>query len=295
MCSGKEIALYIYSSISRLEYRQGDINLSFKPSGLITLTTDFGHRGPFIGVMKGVIIDRCPKASVIDLTHECLVHWPTEAGFWIARSYSFFTVGTLHLAVVDPGVGTRRGLLIILLDGHIFLGPNNGLLAEIAAKPGSIVRLMSTHVIEKYRLPSDSRTFHGRDILAPIAAALVTGRLRFEECGVEFEDYVRDGVKKPEFFSGTLTGQVITTDNFGNLITNISREALGHFRNPRIVAGGEKIELKKTYGDVVPGKYLALINSLEMLEIACSERNAMETLGIGRGASVKIVEGAAKH
>ena len=285
------IALHLYSSIPSLEYRQGDISLLFKPSGLITLTTDFGHRGPFIGVMKGVIIDRCPKASVIDLTHECLVHWPAEAGFWIARSYSFFAAGTVHLAVVDPGVGTKRGLLIILLDGHIFLGPNNGLFAEIADRPDSIVRLMSTQIIEKYRLPSDSNTFHGRDILAPIAAALVAGTLRFEECGIEFEDYVGDIVEKPEYFSGSLTGQVITTDNFGNLITNISREALGDFRDPRIVAGGEEIELKKTYGDVVPGQYLALINSLEMLEIACSERNAMEMLGIGRGAPVKIVEG----
>ena len=264
--------------------------MSFKPSGLITLTTDFGHIGPFIGVMKGVILERCPSATIIDLTHECLVHWPVEAGFWIARSYSFFDEGTIHLAVVDPGVGTQRGLLIIHFKGHLFLGPNNGLFSEIAAQDKALVRLVSPSIIKSYRLDNDSNTFHGRDILSPIAAALAGGRLRFEDCGDEYEDWVGDIIEKPEVLSGLVTGQVVTTDNFGNLITNISKDDLKGFKEPQVLAGGESINLKNTYGDLEPGKFLALINSIEMLEIACSERNATETLGIGRGSPVKIVE-----
>ena len=257
---------------------------------MITLTTDFGHRGPFIGVMKGIILGRCPAVTIVDLTHECLVHWPAEAGFWIARSYAHFSSGTLHLAVVDPGVGTKRGLLVILLNGHLFLGPNNGLFSEIASLPESIVRLVSSATIKNHQLRNNSSTFHGRDILAPIAAALVTGELSFEECGRECDDYVGDIVEKPELLAGALVGQVITTDNFGNLITNISREDLKEIQNPLILAGGEKIHLRNTYGDVEPGRLLALINSVEMLEIACSERNATETLGIGRGSPVKVIE-----
>ena len=264
--------------------------MSFKPSRLITLTTDFGHIGPFIGVMKGVILGHCPNATIVDLTHECLVHWPVEAGFWIARSYSFFPEGTIHLAVVDPGVGTQRGLLIIHFRGHLFLGPNNGLFSEIAAQDDALVRLVSPSVISAFKLDNDSNTFHGRDILSPIAAALAAERLRFEDCGPICEDWVGDIIEMPEILSRVVTGQVVTIDNFGNLITNIARDDFSHIKEPQVLAGGEYIILKNTYGNVEPGKFLALINSIEMLEIACSERNATEALGIGRGSPIKVIE-----
>ena len=100
----------------------------FTPSGVITVTTDFGHRGPFVGTMKGVIIARYPNARLVDLTHEVHVHWPAEAGFWLERSYQYFPPGTVHLAVVDPGVGSARRLLAALASGHTFVAPDNGLL-----------------------------------------------------------------------------------------------------------------------------------------------------------------------
>ena len=101
------------------------------PSGIITLTTDFGHKDPFVGVMKGCILSRMPECRIVDLSHEIMAHWPVEAGFWLEKSYSYFPTGTVHLAVVDPGVGTDRPILIVEADEHIFLAPDNGLLAPV--------------------------------------------------------------------------------------------------------------------------------------------------------------------
>src|SRR5580658_10956223 len=105
-----------------------------EPSGVITVTTDFGHQGPFVGVMKGVILARFPQARIVDLTHEIVVHWPAEAGFWLARSFAYFPAGTVHLAVVDPGVGTARDLLVVSAAGHSFVAPDNGLLAGVVSR-----------------------------------------------------------------------------------------------------------------------------------------------------------------
>ncbi|HYX74435.1 MAG TPA: SAM-dependent chlorinase/fluorinase, partial [Steroidobacteraceae bacterium] len=114
-----------------------------RPSGVITITTDFGHQGPFVGVIKGCILTRFPEARLVDLTHEIVVHWPAEAGFWLARAFSYFPAGTVHMAVVDPGVGTARNIVAVRAGGHYFLAPDNGLLAPVAARARDpyIVRL----------------------------------------------------------------------------------------------------------------------------------------------------------
>src|SRR5476651_2553530 len=114
-----------------------------QPSGVITITTDFGHQGPFVGVMKGRILSRFAAARIVDLTHEIVVHWPAEAGVWLARAYRYFPSGTVHIAVVDPGVGTSRDIIIVSAGGHLFFAPDNGLLAPIVAQhsDASIVRL----------------------------------------------------------------------------------------------------------------------------------------------------------
>src|ERR1700730_12081587 len=113
------------------------------PSCVITITTDFGHQGPFVGVMKGCILTRFPQARIIDLTHEIVVHWPAEAGFWLARAFGYFPPGTVHVAVVDPGVGTALQIIALLAGGHYFLAPDNGLLAPVASRSDAalIVRL----------------------------------------------------------------------------------------------------------------------------------------------------------
>ena len=263
----------------------------FVASGVVTVTTDFGHRGPFVGTMKGVILSRHAQTQIIDLTHEAWVHWPAEAGFWVARSYHYFPRGTVHLAVVDPGVGTDRSVLLAVGDGHAFLAPDNGLLAEVIEATGAEVRHVSDAVIDAHRLADTSATFHGRDIFAPLAAALAAGRLAPQSCGEPTHDYVPSIIEPVEQRQGQLCGVVITSDHFGNLITNIAARELAGLRRPVVHAGGHDIRFLRTYGDVAPGELLALVNSFGVLEIACAEGHAANHLGLGRGAAVRVGEG----
>ena len=263
----------------------------FKPSGVITITTDFGHRGPFVGTMKGVILNHYPSAKIIDLTHEVYVHWPAEAGFWLERSFRYFPAGTVHLAVVDPGVGTDRSVLLVVGAGHAFLAPDNGLLAGvIEAIDATVIKVEEGH-IARFALGPVSATFHGRDIFAPLAGELASGNTSPAKLGRPTLDYIPSLIEPPESRGGALHGMVITTDNFGNLITNIEAQALAPFRQPVVHAGGHDIVLLRTYADVAPGDLLALVNSYGVVEIACAEQSAAELLGLGRGAPVAVVEG----
>src|ERR1700733_2998979 len=140
-----------------------------KPSGVITITTDFGHQGPFVGVMKGVILTRFPEARIVDLTHEIVVHWPAEAGFWLARAFEYFPSGTVHVAVVDPGVGTSREIVAVSVENHVFFAPDNGLVAPVVnGPPSATVIQFDTGRLARFGLHRPSATFHGRDIFAPI-------------------------------------------------------------------------------------------------------------------------------
>ena len=264
------------------------------PSGVITLTTDFGYRDPFVGVMKGQILLRFADAKVIDLTHEILVHWPAEAGFWLSHSYRYFPRGSVHLAVVDPGVGTQRDIIIVEGDGHIFIAPDNGLLAPVSTRIGAarIHRLDMTH-LSHMGIVAPSATFHGRDIFAPLAAEIAAGRCRPASLGPETHDIVPAWVDEPEVAVDHVSGVVITVDHFGNLITNIeagSLARLGH--QPVVRTGAHQFELRRTYGDKQPGEYLALINAFGVVEIARAEQSAAAGLGLGRGAPVMVVGGA---
>ena len=264
---------------------------TFDACGIVTLTTDFGHSGSFIGTMKGVMLSRAPTLKIVDLTHEILVHWPAEAGFWLHRSFSYFPHGTVHLAVVDPGVGTDRAVLAVKAQGHLFVGPDNGLLAEIIeAFDDAVTTRVSLETIEKYSLQNVSSTFHGRDIFAPLAAEIASGRVAFEELGEETQDYVPSIVEPPEIIGGQLKGVVITSDNFGNLITNIEAAQLDSFDNPLVYAGGHELNIARTYGEVKPGDLLSLINSSGVLEIACAEQSAAEALSISRGSPIVVKE-----
>lgn len=268
----------------------GVMKKHFKPSGVITVTTDFGHRGPFVGTMKGVIVSRFPAVRIIDLTHEAYVHWPAEAGFWMARSYHYFPPGTVHLAVVDPGVGTDRSMLLAVGDGHAFLAPDNGLLAEVIDKSKACAYHIREDIIEANALADISATFHGRDVFAPLAAGIAAGHLEPHTIGTVTDDYVPSIIEPPARRGAQLTGMIITTDHFGNLISNIERADIDAFSRPLIQAGGHNIMFRRTYGDVAPGELLALINSFGVLEIARAQQNAAECLGIGRGAPLKVVE-----
>lgn len=265
----------------------------FLPSGVITITTDFGHEGPFVATVKGRILERLPEARIIDVTHEVPVYWPAEAGFWLARAYCYFPQGSVHMAVVDPGVGTKREIIVAVADGHLFLAPDNGLLAPIVARlAGAVInRLDLAAATSRFKLPPSSATFHGRDIFAPLAAELAAGRAAPADLGPQITEIVPSWIDDPTVGADQVSGVVMSIDHFGNLITNIDAHLLAGFATPVVRTGGHQFALRRTYGDVRPGDFLGLINSFGVVEIARAEQSAAEALGLGRGAPVTIVAG----
>lgn len=263
------------------------------PSGVISITTDFGHKGPFVGVMKGVIYARFPGASIVDLGHEIPAHWPPEAGFWLSRSYRYFPKGSVHLAIVDPGVGTERHILVAARDEHFFIAPDNGLLDTVLEGSSATVHRLDTERLVDLGLPEPSNTFHGRDIFAPVAAEIAAGRLAIEQVGPETRDWTPGWVESPELTPGErVSGVIITIDSFGNLISNIEEALLDGMRRPVATIGGKDFAMRETYGRASPGDYMALINSFGVVEIARAEQSAAEGLSIGRGAPIVVSDQA---
>jgi S-adenosylmethionine hydrolase len=260
---------------------------SFEPCGLVTLTSDFGTRDPYVGVMKGVLLATAPSVRVVDLTHDVLAHWPVEAGFWLSRSFRYFPAGTVHVAVVDPGVGSERAIAALHVEGQVFLAPDNGLLApvlEAAAGPARLRHLAPAAL----GLRPASATFHGRDVFAPVAARLAVGELGFEALGPEVEELVPGWIEEPFESPGQITGTVLTVDRFGNLLTNVDARSLQGRRRVRVRVAGRELDLHRTYSEVRPGDYLALFSSFGVLEIARAEGSAAEGLGLQRGAPIVV-------
>ncbi len=260
-----------------------------RPSGVITITTDFGHKGPFAAVMKGVILTRFLDAKIVDLAHDIPAQWPPEAGFWVSRSYQWFPQGSVHLAIVDPGVGTERDILIAECDGHIFMAPDNGLLAQLfdTCNDPQVYKLDMSK-LASLDLPEPSATFHGRDIFAPIAAELAAGRIETREIGTPTQDWTPGWIDEPDVSPSRITGVIVTVDTFGNLISNIDAGLLEAFNQPVADIGGHQIPMQTTYGRVQPGDYLALINSFGVVEVARAEGSAADGLGSARGAPLVI-------
>jgi len=261
------------------------------PSGVVTLTTDFGHKGPFAAVMKGVMLCRFPQVEVVDLAHDIPAHWPPEAGFWISRSYSYFPSGTVHIAIVDPGVGTEREIIAVEFDSHLFIAPDNGLLEPVInLGENPVVYRVEIEKLADIGITEPSPTFHGRDIFAPVAAELAAGRLSIHEIGSRTDQWTPGWVSEAEYSNGLVSGVVVTVDAFGNLITNIDAALLNELNNPIAHVAGHHLSLKTTYGRAQPGEFLALINSFGVLEIARAEGSAADGLGTERGAPVTVSE-----
>jgi len=263
-----------------------------KPSGVITITTDFGHKGPFAGVMKGVILSRFPDAKVVDLAHDIPAQWPPEAGFWVSRSYAWFPAGTVHLAIVDPGVGTERDILIVEADGHVFIAPDNGLLGQLldGADSPRVFRLIASKT-RALHLQAPSATFHGRDIFAPVAAEIAAGRVTVDDIGEPTSEWTPGWLDEPKSAADKVSGVIVTIDAFGNLISNIDAELIAGFREPVAHIGGHQIAMLQTYGRAKPGELLALVNSFGVVEVAKAEGSAAEGLGSARGAPLVITDG----
>jgi S-adenosyl-L-methionine hydrolase (adenosine-forming) len=262
---------------------------------LITLTTDFGHRDPFVGIMKGVIYSINPDARVIDLTHGIPAQNVTSAALALQSSVRFFPQGTIHVAVVDPGVGSKRRALLIEAAGSFFVGPDNGIFSLLLNNnpPKQIIELTN----EKYHLKPTSTTFHGRDIFAPIAAYLSRG-IAPEEFGSPMGDFVRlawPAVTKTE---GVVQGQIVYIDTFGNLITNIREDDLGGIQSDDLTTSIKDITIRglaQSYANGSESNYVTLVNSLGLLEISLFKGNAQLESGAQIGDRVNVRQSESIH
>ncbi len=265
--------------------------MPFQPSGVITLTTDFGHHDPFVGIMKGVILSRFAQAQIIDVTHEIAPQQVDEAAFWLYRSYRYFPPGSVHLAIVDPGVGSSRRIIAYDAGTHLFIAPDNGLLAPTrAAEPAGRIFAVSAETQARVGLPQVSATFHGRDLFAPLAAALAGGAIRVEDLGSSIDDMVELSLEASISGSGEVSGRVVSVDHFGNLITTIDRSQLASLHQPALRLGERSFDFVRTYSDAAAGEYRALINAFGVVELVRSNGSAAAGLHAGRGAAVCVYD-----
>jgi hypothetical protein len=259
---------------------------------IVTLLTDFGTADYFAGALRGAVLASNPLARVFDITHE-VPPYDVEAGaFTLRASFETFPEGTVHVAVVDPGVGSARRGVAVEGRGHTFVGPDNGLFGHVyeRVRPFRVFHLTN----ENFFRSEVSPTFHGRDIFAPVAGALSRG-VRAEELGPEVFDFVRLPSAAPERGAdGTLVGAVIHVDRFGNLVTNITPEELGDeaiARGARLrIAGREVRRFRRFFADDAggAGEPFAVWGSAGLLEVAIFRDSAARALGVKRGDEVEV-------
>lgn len=241
---------------------------------LITLLSDFGTADGYVAEMKGVLYSMAPDATVVDLSHEIPPHDVELARLTVARYWRRFPPGTIHVVVVDPGVGSSRAALAVSSDERFLIGPDNGVLspALLVADAAAITLPVPA---------AASRTFHGRDVFAPAAAALAGGTPITALGTPHDQPVVRRTPEAVRREDGAVLGEVLAIDRFGNAVTN-----LVGVRNGVIAAGGRPVPVRSTYADVASGAAVALTGSSGLLEIAVRDGNAAQVLKIGRGATV---------
>jgi S-adenosyl-L-methionine hydrolase (adenosine-forming) len=258
------------------------------PRPIVTLTTDFGLTDHFVGVMKGVILGVCPQAEIVDISHDVQPFEIDQAAFLVAQAYKYFPKKTVHVVVVDPGVGTARRPILVEAGGQFLVGPDNGVL-RLAY---STVRHKARHITaDKYFLKPTSRTFHGRDIFAPVGAHLAAG-VRPASFGKVIEDHLTSTLDKPQRTAKRVwTGTVLHVDRFGNLITSfhssqfpLSGQGFEFVIGPRRIAG-----LTATYGEAEPGEVVLIEGSSGYYEVSANQASAAKLLGCGPGAPCELV------
>lgn len=252
---------------------------------VISLTTDFGLSDPYVAEMKAVILNLCPDARIVDISHNVDKFDIRIGAFILTCAAPYFPEGTVHVAVIDPDVGTKRRPLLIQTKKAFFIGPDNGVLVLAANNQGI------THIYEitnpRLMLPKVSSTFHGRDIFAPAAAHLVNGA-ELKEFGPEIKKITKPNFAKIAQKKNEIIGEVLHIDSFGNIITNISKEQLesmdmGETANVKIGNAKLKLKLCKTYSETKEHIPLALIGNHGFLEISMNKGNAAQVLKIQRG------------
>jgi S-adenosylmethionine hydrolase len=253
---------------------------------VVTLLTDFGTRDPFVGVMKGVLLAACPGASLVDLTHEIEPQRVRDAAFWLGVAFPWFGPGTVHVAVVDPGVDGTRRALAARADGHLFVAPDNGMLEVVRRK----AQRFEARALDPLTLGVTvrSRTFHGRDLFAPVAGRLAAGSLAFESAGAVVEPLATSLVPEPRVGEHSADGEVVLVDRFGNLVTNLEADTLTHLASATVRVAGRELAVVGTYTDLEPGGSGVVVGSFGQLEIVRREGSAGRELGIQSGARVRV-------
>jgi S-adenosyl-L-methionine hydrolase (adenosine-forming) len=256
---------------------------------IITLTTDFGLRDHYVSAMKAVILGINPGVRLVDISHE-IEPQDVMAGAWVVRSaVDFFPEGTVHLVVVDPGVGTDRNPVALELDGQLFVGPDNGIFSLISSQKSCSVYKLTNR---EFWRNSTSHTFHGRDIFAPVAAHLAND-VPLGQLGEPLEELVTYRWATPIADKAGIQGWVVHIDHFGNLISNIPEELIRDtigMRRMKIYVGNTIIhEIVPSYGYVEEGDPVAYIGSSGMLEVAVNKGDASEMLSVRKGAQISIV------
>jgi S-adenosylmethionine hydrolase len=262
---------------------------------IITLLTDFGTEDEYVGLMKGVILSIHPRAAIVDITHQIVSQDVVQAAYTIHASYRYFPPGSVHLIVVDPGVGTGRAVLALEMQKHFFIAPDNGILTRLLddGDTTELVRITNTD----YFLNPVSRTFHGRDIFAPVCAHVAKG-VALSRLGTQMRPHeiVRlDNLQARLLQNGEIVGEIIAIDHFGNLISNIETRQLAQYRQADQTAGlkiriGSHVihGMSDTYGNVPSNTALALIGSRGYLEIAVNCGSAARQLNVRRGDTVHV-------
>jgi len=268
---------------------------------IITLTTDFGYKDYFVGSMKGVILGINPHAQVIDISHEVEPYNVTAAAYLIKASYLYFPKGTIHVVVVDPGVGSTRRSILVEKNGSYFVGPDNGVFSYIYQEAQKI-RIVHLTSQEYFLNPTTQRvpgpTFQGRDIFAPVAAWLSKG-IDPLKLGEQIQDPVKLPLAEPRWVNnGTLEGRIIYIDRFGNLITNITRTYFsavsppeadqGPITSGKVILKGKILALKGFYAEGKPGEPCVLMNSCGHLEVFINLGNAQQQFEASVGDSIMV-------
>ena len=260
---------------------------------VVTFTTDFGLQDPFVGIMHGVVLNIHPETQIVDVCHAIPSFDVLDAAFTIAQAYRYFPPRSVHVIVVDPGVGSARRPILAETDDYIFVAPDNGVLSLVEARePKITVRHITA---DRYFLQPVSQTFHGRDIFSPVAAWLSKG-VAPAEFGPEISDYVRLPLPAVEHIGeNSLRGVVLKVDKFGNLITNISeQEAPALFattpsRVKLLIAGQEITRVCRSYAEGGDEEFFAIVGSSGYLEIAARQASAADTLSAGVGTPVGLL------
>ncbi len=258
---------------------------------LISLTTDYGTRDHFVGSMKGVLLNINPAAVLVDISHEVATYSIIDAAFTIGHAYQFFPGGTVHLVVVDPGVGTERRALLVQTAKYFFVGPDNGVFSFIYEREERL--LVRQITAEHYFLQPVSRTFHGRDIFSPIAAWVSKG-IEASNFGPEIGDYRRFALNPQVVNDSLARGIILKADKFGNLITNFSIVEFPQFASQpvppfRVEISGRQIStLRSTFADGTPGEVFAIVGSTGYLELVCNRGSAARLLNAAPGTEVAL-------